>query len=96
MYINNTILYTLAVLFSLFASYAAAEKRVYQTDKFGNIQHHLPSYTIENNGRIVETDKFGNKQYHKQQRQIQGNKIYQTDKFGNIQYNKPSMTIKNN
>ncbi len=96
MHKNNTITYTLAGLLSILSSYAVAEQRAYQTDKFGNIQHHLPSYTIENNGRIVETDKFGNKQYHKQQRQIQGNKIYQTDKFGNIQYNKPSMTIKNN
>ena len=79
----------------LMANFAAvAEQRIYQTDKYGNAQKQLPSYTVENNGRIIETDKFGNKQYHKDQWQIQGDKVYQTDKYGNIQYNKPSMTIK--
>jgi uncharacterized protein YycO len=73
---------------------AVAEQRIYQTDKYGNVMKHLPSYTIENNGRIVETDKFGNKQYQKDQWLIQGDKIYQTDKYGNIQHHKPSMSVK--
>jgi hypothetical protein len=80
------------VLFLSLATTAAAENRIYQTDKYGNIEYNKPSYTVQENGRIVETDKFGNKQYHKDQQQIQGNKIYQTDKFGNIQYHKPSLT----
>jgi hypothetical protein len=74
-------------------SLAHAEQRIYQTDRYGNIEYNKPSYTVQDNGRIVETDKFGNKQYHKDQQQIQGNRIYQTDKFGNIQYHKPSLTI---
>lgn len=71
----------------------AAETRIYQTDKYGNVQYHLPSQTIQDNGRIVEMDKFGNKQLHKDQWQLQGDKIYQTDKFGNIQHHKPSLSI---
>lgn len=78
----------------LMANVAVAEQRIYQADKYGNVQKHLPSFTIENNGRIVETDKYRNKQHHKDQWQIQGDKIYQTDKYGNIQYHKPSMTVK--
>ena len=83
------------LLVSIWTNPATAEKRVYQTDKYGNIQYHLPSYTIQENGRIVETDKFGNKQLHKDQWVIQGDKIKPTDKFGNVRQHKPSMTVKN-
>lgn len=72
----------------------AKEQRVYQTDKFGNIQYHLPSYTVENNGRIIETDKFGNKQYQNGGYQIKGDKIQGVDRFGNVQPNKPGFSIK--
>ena len=85
----------IALLFpSVWTNSAIAEKKVYQTDKYGNIQYHLPSYTIQDNGRIVETDKFGNKQLHKDQWVIQDDKIKPTDKFGNVQQHKPSMTVK--
>lgn len=72
----------------------AKEQRVYQTDKFGNIQYHLPSYTIEANGRIVETDKFGNKQYHKDGYQIKDDKIQEVDRFGKVQPSKHRFSIK--
>jgi hypothetical protein len=81
------------VLFLSLATTAAAENRIYQTDKYGNIEYNKPAYSVQDNGRIVETDKFDNKQFQKDQQQIQGNRIYQTDKFGNIQYHKPSLTI---
>lgn len=64
---------------------ATSETKIQQTDKYGNVLHHLPSYTIQDNGRIVETDKFGNKQLHKDQWQIQGDKIKPVDKYGNLQ-----------
>ena len=86
----------IALLFlTIWSHSASAEKRVYQTDKYGNIQYHLPSYTIQDNGKIVETDKFGNKQLHKDQWVIKGDKIKPTDKFGNVQHHKPSLSIKN-
>lgn len=72
----------------------AAENRIYQTDKYGNIEYNKPSYTFPDNGQIVETDKFGNKQYHKDQWQIQGDKIKPLDKYGNVLPHKPSFTIK--
>ena len=86
---------TIALLMSAASTgIATAETKVYQTDKYGNIQYNLPSYTVQDNGRIVENDKFGNKQYHKGGWQIQGDKIKPVDKFGNPQPNKPGFTIK--
>ena len=80
---------------ALFAEPAIAEeKRIYQTDSLGNIQHHKPSYSIRNDGRIIETDPLGNKQYHKQQYQIMGEKVYQTDSLGNIQRLEPHLKAK--
>ena len=81
------------LIFSSTGSFAK-EQRVYQTDKFGNIQYHLPSYTVEDNGRIVETDKFGNKQYHKDGYQIKGDKIQGVDRFGNVQPSKYRFSTK--
>jgi len=72
----------------------AKEQRIYQTDRFGNIQYNKPSYTIQENGRIVETDRFGNKQYQNGTYQIKGDKIQAVDRFGNVQPNKPGFSIK--
>lgn len=76
------------------SSVQADEKRIYQTDSFGNIQYHKPSYTFQKDGRIIETDPMGNKQYHKQRYQIKGDKLFQIDSQGNIQYHKPKFVIK--
>ena len=70
-----------------------AEQRVYQTDRYGNIQYNKPSLTVQDNGRVIETDPYGNKQYHKPQFQIKGDKLYQTDAVGNIQYHKPQKSL---
>ena len=45
----------------------ADERRVYQTDQYGNVQYHKPGFAIQSDGRIFQTDSGGNKQYHKQQ-----------------------------
>lgn len=76
------------------ASMSVEEKRIYQTDQYGNIQYHKPSYTARQDGRIIETDSVGNKQYHKRQHQIKDGKVYQTDSVGNIQHHKPGFTHK--
>jgi hypothetical protein len=72
----------------------AEEKRIYQTDTYGNIQYNKPSYTVKSDGRILETDVYGNKLFNHQQYQIKGDKIYQRDAVGNIQFNKPQFTHK--
>ncbi len=64
----------------------AEEKRIYQTDTYGNIQYNKPSYTVRSDGRILETDVYGNKLFNHQQYQIKGDKIYQRDAVGNIQF----------
>ncbi len=57
----KNIIYCLVVVL-IFTSKAslAKEQRIYQTDKYGNIQYNKSSYTVKDSGRIVETDKFGN------------------------------------
>jgi hypothetical protein len=57
----KNIIYCLVVVL-IFTSKAslAKEQRIYQTDKYGNIQYNKPSYTVKESGRIVEVDKFGN------------------------------------
>ena len=55
----------------------AEEQRVYQTDQYGNVQHHKPGFAIQSDGRIFETDSGGNKQYSGR----------------SIQYHKPSLSI---
>ncbi len=88
------LVYCLGLLIFTSTNSLAKDQRVYQTDKFGNIQYHLPSYTVEDNGRIVETDKFGNKQYHKDGYQIKGDKIQGVDGFGNVQPSKYRFSTK--
>lgn len=86
-----------AIVFALMmlaATSHADEQRIYQTDKYGNIQYQKSSYSVQGNGRVVELDKFGNKQYQKSQYQIRDDKVHQTDKYGNIQYNKPVLSTK--
>lgn len=75
-------------------SLAHAEQRIYQTDRYGNIEYNKPSYTVKDNGRVIEADKYGNQLYNRDGYQIKGDRIYQTDKYGNIQYHKPSLTRK--
>jgi hypothetical protein len=82
------------VLFLSLATTAAAENRIYQTDKYGNIEYNKPAYSVQDNGRVIEADKYGNPLYNKDGYQIKGDRIYQTDKYGNIQYHKPSLTRK--
>lgn len=72
----------------------AAEQRVYQLDRQGNIEYHKPSYMVLDNGRIIQVDPVGNKQYHLQQYQAKDGKMYPVDSMGNIQYNKPNYVIK--
>ncbi len=79
---------------SLQSSPTFAEQRIYQTDRYGNIEYNKPSYTVKDNGRVIEADKYGNPLYNKDGYQIKGDRIYQTDKYGNIQYHKPSLTRK--
>ena len=87
---------SLVIITALFASLSAnaAETRIYQTDKYGNVQYHKPSYTVTQDHRVIPTDKYGNKQYHKPGFKIEGGKLLQTDKYGNVQYNKPAWVIK--
>lgn len=60
----------------LVATASAEEKRIYQTDQYGNVLYNKPSYIVRQDGRVVVADPYGNKQYHKQQYQIRGNKVY--------------------
>jgi hypothetical protein len=71
----------------------AADARVHQTDAYGNIQYHKPSYTIKPDGRVIQTDAYGNKQYHKQQYLFTNGKIVPVDAYGNRQYAKPALVI---
>ena len=71
----------------------AADTRVQQTDAYGNILYHKPSYTIKPDGRVIQTDAYGNKQYHQQQYLIKNNKSVPVDAYGNRQYNKPALVI---
>ena len=92
--IKNNLFISAWLVALLALSAHADEKRIYQTDSFGNIQYHKPSYSIQKQGRIIETDPMGNKQYHKQQYQIKDDKIYQINLYGTIQYHKPQFVIK--
>lgn len=78
----------------LIVSLSHAEQRIYQADRYGNIEYNKPSYTVKDNGRVIEPDKYGNQLYNKDGYQIKGNRIYQTDKYGNVQQHKPSLTRK--
>lgn len=49
----NWVIFFLAPLLSL---PAVTEQRIYQTDRYGNIQYQKPSLTVQDNGRVVETD----------------------------------------
>jgi predicted RNA-binding protein len=57
--------------------------RIYQTDRYGNVQYHKPSLVVKENGRIQPVDPYGNTQFSKPGFQVQGNKVYATDKLGN-------------
>ena len=61
----------------------AEDTRVYQTDVYGNVQYHKPSYTVKSDGHVIPTDAYGNRQYNQQQYLIKDNKIIPTDLYGN-------------
>ena len=71
----------------------AEEKRVYQTDAYGNVRYHKPSLVVKDDGRVVEVSPYGTPQPQKQQYQLKGDKIYPTDATGRIQANKPSYQV---
>jgi len=70
----------------------AQDKRVCQTDQYGNVQYYKPGYAILPEGYIIETDSGGNKQYHKPQYEIKNGTVYEADSGGSIQYHKPSLS----
>lgn len=92
-----------AVLMACVATVAEAQQkppvppekgtRIYQTDQYGNVQHHQPSWVVKENGRLVEVSPFGQEQSHKQQYKIDGSRVYPTDYAGRVQYNKPSYEV---
>ena len=67
--------------------------RIYQTDHYGRVQHHKPSWVVKENGRLVEVSPIGSEQSHKQQYKIDGSRVYPTDYAGRVQYNKPSYEV---
>ena len=71
----------------------AAGTKIYQTDAYGNVQHHKPSLVVKSDGRIQPVDAYGNVQSHKPGFQVQGNRVYQTDPYGNVQSHKSSYTV---
>ncbi|MCX6599947.1 MAG: hypothetical protein NT025_00065 [bacterium] len=42
----------------------AADTKVYQTDKYGNVQYHKPSLVVRPDGRVQAVDPYGNVQSH--------------------------------
>ena len=94
LWLLKKVIYWLCFILIFSSAVFAKEQRIYQTDRFGNIQYNKPSYTIQENGRIVETDRFGNKQYQNGRYQIKADKIQAVDRFGNVQPNKPGFSIK--
>ena len=60
---------------------------VYETNSYGRIQHHKPSWILEKDGRVVQVDPFG-KTLHKQQYKVEGGKVYETDAYGRVQQQK--------
>jgi len=71
----------------------AGELRVYQTDAYGNIQYHKPSYTVTKDGRVTQTDPYGNKRYGMQEYQIKGDKVVPVSALGYRQYNKATLVF---
>ena len=92
---SDKIVFIIVILCSIVGfGFTYADQKVYQTDRYGNIQYHLPSITIKDDGRMYETDPYGNIQYHKKGYQIKDNNVYQTDRYGNIQYHESLGEIK--
>jgi hypothetical protein len=69
-----------------------AEQRIYQTDSVGNIRYHVPSWTVQPDGRVIETNRYGEKMHHKQQYKIVGDQVMPVDSVGNPQPNKSVST----
>jgi hypothetical protein len=72
------------------ASAQPAEQRIYRNDSVGNIRYHVPSWTVQPDGRVIETNRYGEKMYHKQQYKIVGNQTVPIDTVGNPQAHKSS------
>ena len=64
----------------------AAGTKVYQTDRYGNVQYHKPGYVVKGD-RVYSTDAYGNVAVPTSPASVvQGNRVYQTDPYGNVQY----------
>jgi hypothetical protein len=59
----------------------AKETKVHQTDRFGNVQYHKPSYAVQQDGKVMQADQYGSRL--QQQYEIEGDRVYTTDKYGN-------------
>jgi len=68
----------------------AKEAKVYQTDKFGNVQYHKPSQVVRPDGKVMQVDPFGNRL--QQQYEVRGDRVYATDSVGNR--SAPSFVVK--
>jgi hypothetical protein len=69
------ILITLTVVSAIVAFNPEAKAqpvmKLYQTDKFGNVEYNKPHLVIKH-GKTYQADKFGNIQYHKPAMTIKG------------------------
>jgi hypothetical protein len=70
------ILITLTVISAIVAFNPEAKAqqptmKLYQTDKFGNVEYNKPHLVLKH-GKTYQADKFGNIQYHKPAMTIKG------------------------
>ena len=68
------------------------DQQIYQTDSVGNVRYHVPSWTVQPDGRVIETNRYGEKMHHKQQYKIVGNQMIPVDSVGNLQPHKGTTT----
>ncbi len=62
--------------------------KIYQTDRFGTAQKHLPGLVIIKD-KVYQTDRFGTAQLHLPGMAIVNGTIYEMDRFGTPQMHKP-------
>ena len=79
-------------IFVVTTSAMAADVRIKQVDKYGNVRHDLPQKIVKGD-KIYQADKFGTIRYDLPHQVIKGDRIYQADKFGSIRYDLPSQKI---
>jgi hypothetical protein len=61
------------------ASVPAADTKVYQTDRYGNVQYHQPSLVVKSDGRVQQVDPYGHVQSHKPGLQVQASPVRSAD-----------------